>query len=122
MSFIHKAMNSLPGQFVIGGATVAGISYISNNLNNPLLAGIVASIPIGMPSTIFVEDNQLKSYTWNLLVMTSVLVLATLINYYLINHTKYTKYESVDISFSVWAGLGLIYYCVTKYMMRGISK
>ena len=122
MSLIHKAMNSLPGQFVIGGATVASISYISNHLNNPLLAGIVASIPIGMPSTIFVKDKQVMSYTWNLLVMTSVLVLATTLNYYLVNHTKYDKYEAAGLSFSLWAVLGLIYYVVAKSMMRGKSK
>ena len=119
MSFIHEAMNSLPGQFMIGGATVAGISFISNHLNNPLLAGIIASIPIGMPSTIFVKDSQVLSYTWNLLVMTSVLVLATTINYYLVNHAHYDKYESAGISFAIWAGLGAVYYFVAKAARHG---
>ena len=122
MSIIHEAMNSLPGQFCIGGATVAGISFISNHLNNPLLAGIVASIPIGMPSTIFVKNSQIMSYTWNLLVMTSVLVLATIVNYYLINHADYNKYESAGISFAIWAGLGAVYYFVAKSMRHGKTK
>jgi len=122
MSIIHEAMNSLPGQFAIGGATVAGISFISNHLNNPLLAGIVASIPIGMPSTIFVKNSQVHSYTWNLLVMTSVLVLATTVKYYLVNHTHYYKYESAGMSFGIWAGLGAVYYFVAKAAAGGKTK
>ena len=118
MALVKKFLNSLPGQFIIGGLTVAGISAFSNTLNNPLLAGIVASIPIGMPSTVFVKDNQVASYTWNLLVMTSVLVLATTINYYLVNHAGYDKYQSAGTSMAVWAGLGAIYYFITKSMKK----
>lgn len=114
MNTIQTILNSLIGQFFIGGITVASISALSNNLNNAILAGIVASIPIGMPSTIFVNDNQVKSYTWNLLVMTSVLVLATIVNYYLINHRKYNKYNAVLISLFIWAVLGAIYYIIKK--------
>ena len=112
---IQHVLNSLPVQFLIGGLTVAGISILSNQVGDPLLAGVVASIPIGMPSTIFVKDNQVKSYTWNLLVMTSVLVLATSVNYYLINHMELDKYKSAGISMAVWSGLGMIYYFVMKF-------
>ena len=118
MSLVKKFVNSLPGQFLIGGLTVAGISAFSNILNNPVLAGIVASIPIGMPSTVFVKDNQVASYTWNLLVMTSVLVLATSTNYYLVNHAGYNKYQSAVVSMAVWAGLGAICYFVEKSMKK----
>lgn len=118
MSLVKKFVNSLPGQFLIGGLTVAGISAFSNILNNPILAGIVASIPIGLPSTVFVKDNQVVSYTWNLLVMTSIVGLATLINYYLVNHAGYNKYQSVGASMAVWAVLGAICYFIEKSMKK----
>lgn len=113
---IEYFVNSLPGQFIIGGTTVASISALSNIVGDTLLAGIIASIPIGMPSTIFIKGKNVKSYTWNLLVMTSVLVLATISNYILINHMEYDKYYAVGISMSVWALLGVIYYFVDKYI------
>ena len=52
MSALQSFVNSLPGQFIIGGLTVSGITGFSNHLNNPALAGIIASVPIGMPSSV----------------------------------------------------------------------
>lgn len=113
-SVIQKFVNSLPGQFVIGGLTVAGITGFSNNLNNPALAGIIASVPIGMPSSVFVKDSQIAEYSWKLLVMMSVLFLATFANWFLITKMKMSKYESVAIAMSIWAGLGAVYYFIGK--------
>jgi len=116
MSVIKDFLQSLTGQFIIGGSTVAGISLFASRLNNPLLAGIIASVPIGMPSTVFVKNKEVQSYTWNLLVMTSVLFLATGANYYLANHTSFDKYQAAGTSFGIWAALGAIYYFVAKLL------
>ena len=113
MSSIQKFINSLPGQFIIGGLTVAGIAGFSNRLHNPLLAGIVASVPVGMPSSVFVSKDELASYTWNLLVMTTVLFLATFVNWYMIS-IGYDKYQSVGTSMFIWALLGTVYYFAMK--------
>jgi hypothetical protein len=113
-SAIETFVNSLPGQFVIGGLTVAGITGFSNHLNNPALAGIIASVPIGMPSSVFVKDSQIAEYSWKLLVMMSVLFLATFANWFLITHMKVSKYKSVAIAMSIWAGLGAVYYFIGK--------
>lgn len=110
MNAIKTFINSLPGQFIIGGLTVSGITGFSNKLNNPALAGIIASIPIGMPSSVFVNDSSIAEYSWKLLVMTTVLFLATFINWYLITQKNMSKYEAVAISMSTWASLGAIYY------------
>ena len=112
MSLVKTFINSLPGQFIIGGLTVAGIAGFSDRLNNPALAGIIASVPVGMPSSVFVKDEQLAEYSWKLLVMTTVLFLATFINWYLITQMKMSKYDSVGISMAVWAGLGALYYFI----------
>ena len=114
MEELNKFVDSLPGQFVIGGLTVAGISGFANQLHNPALAGIIASVPIGMPSSIFVSDKEIVEYSWKLLVMTSVLMCATFTNWYLLAHKKMSKYKSVPISMSVWAGLGAVYYFIGK--------
>ena len=46
--------------------------------------------------------------------MTSVLMCATFTNWYLLAHKKMSKYKSVPISMSVWAGLGAVYYFIGK--------
>uniref|UniRef100_A0A6C0CSB8 Uncharacterized protein n=1 Tax=viral metagenome TaxID=1070528 RepID=A0A6C0CSB8_9ZZZZ len=113
MSPIQTFINSLPGQFIIGGLTVSGIAGFSNHLHNPALAGIVASVPIGMPSSIFVSDSEIAEYSWKLLVMTTVLFLATFANWFFITKMKMSKYKSVGISMGIWAGIGAIYYIVS---------
>jgi len=116
MSLVHTFLNSLFGQFIIGGLTVAGITSFSNQLHNPLLAGIVASVPIGMPSAVFVNDKELPSYSWNLLIMTSGLYLATFVFWFMFNHLKFDKYQSVSVAMSIWAGFGVIYYFFMKWV------
>jgi hypothetical protein len=49
---LEKILNSLPGQFVLGGTTVSGISYLSNQMSS-LIGGIFGGIPIGLPSCVF---------------------------------------------------------------------
>jgi ABC-type Mn2+/Zn2+ transport system permease subunit len=101
-------------QFFIGGLTVAGISYFSNTLSDTVLAGVIASFPIGMPSTIFVKDQNVSGYTLNLLFMTSILFFVTFTNWFLINKMKYSKYVSVSISLAIWLISGLLYWHLNR--------
>lgn len=101
-------------QFFIGGLTVAGISYFSNTLSDTVLAGVLASVPIGMPSTIFVKDQNVSGYTLNLLFMTSILFFVTFTNWFLINKMKYSKYVSVSVSLSIWLLSGLLYWHINR--------
>lgn len=101
-SFLGMFLKSLPGQFLIGGLTVAGIAYFSNHLANAALAGVIAAIPVGMPSSVFVDDSKVEAYSYNLLIMTIPLFFTTFMNWFLISKMKYTKYKSVSISMGVF--------------------
>ena len=103
---VKTIIQSLPGQFIIGGLTVAAIAFTSNHINNPALAGLIAAIPIGMPSSIFVDNSKVEAYARNLTIMTLVLMCATLTNWLLIRNLKYNKYESVGISLMVFIIVG----------------
>lgn len=108
--FIH----SIPGQFIIGGLTVAGIAYFSNNATNPAIAGLIGALPIGMPSSVFVDDDKVESYAYNLMLMTIPLMLATISNWYLISKMKLSKYESVPVSFILFIIIGGIIVFTSK--------
>ena len=102
-------LNSFPGQFIIGGLTVGGIAYFSNELDNPAIAAVIAALPIGMPSSVFVNDNKVVKYSKNLLFMTFALIAATFQNWYMLSHVKVSKYESVPWSMATFVVLALIY-------------
>jgi len=112
---IKLLLNSTPGQFLLGGATVSTIAYFSNNLHPPntALAGLIAAMPIGMPSSVFVDNTQVAQYSWHLLIMSVVLLLSTFSNWYLISHMKLSKYSSVAISLALFWGIGLSYIYLT---------
>ena len=111
---VKTIIQSLPGQFIIGGLTVATIAFTANHINNPILAGLIAAIPIGMPSSIFVDNNKVEAYARNLTIMTLVLMVATLTNWLLIRNLKYNKYKSVSISLIMFIIIGSI----AAYMLQ----
>jgi hypothetical protein len=103
-NFIH----SLVGQFLIGGITVAGIAYFSNNLTNAALAGVIGALPVGMPSSVFVDDAKVESYAYNLLIMSVPLFIATFTNWYFISKMKLNKYKSVSFSMGIFFVIALL--------------
>ena len=111
---IGKILNSLPGQFVLGGSTVSGISYLSNQMS-PLIGGIFGGIPIGLPSCVFIDDNKVLSYLQNLSAMTLILSFVTILAYLLKKYKKYDKFLITKICMSIWSLLAIIYYCISRY-------
>ncbi len=108
-SEIGSMINSLPGQVIIGGLTVAGIAYASNNASSPMIAGILGALPIGMPSSVFVDDNKVTAYAFHLFIFSIPLILGTFLNWYLLEKEKLSKYESVAISLTVIVVLNSIF-------------
>ena len=108
MSALHAFINSAPGQFLIGGLTVAGIGFAGNNVSNKAIAALIAAMPIGMPSSIFIDDKSVEKYAYNLVIMTFVLLAASFTNWALLKYAKMNKYRSVLISLLVFWGLGLL--------------
>ena len=113
-SIIGKFIHSTPGQFIIGGLTVAGIAYFGNHAKNPAIAGLIGALPVGMPSSVFVDDAKVESHAYNLMLMSIPLILATILNWYLIAKMKFTKYKSVGISMLLFVMIGAIITFTTK--------
>lgn len=105
---LQKIINSIPGQFLIGGLTVSGIGYAGNHVSNKAIAALIAAMPIGMPSTVFIDDKSIEKYAYNLLIMTLVLLASSFSNWALIKYMKFDKYKSVLVSLGVFWGLGLL--------------
>lgn len=109
MVSIKKFINSIPGQFLIGGITLAGIYFFSNNVNNTAIAAVVAGVPIGLPSTIFVDNSKVSSYSTNLLFQTFLLLLVTFEFWFLFHKLNYNKFKGVGIAMLTWLILSCLY-------------
>ena len=108
-SLLKTFLGSFVGRFIIGGLTVGGIAFFSNNLKWAALAGVIAAMPIGMPSSIFVDDAEVVDYGYHLLIMSTILLLSTFTNWYFVSQLKYSKYKSVGISLAIFWVTGIIY-------------
>ena len=114
MSSLQSFLNSQTGQFVLGGTTVSGISYISNYMS-PLLGGIFGGIPIGLPSSVFIDDKKVLDYLQNLSAMTIILSIVTITAYLLKRYKNYNKYDVVKTSMGMWVLFAFIYYLLRLY-------
>jgi hypothetical protein len=96
-------MEEIIKQFVIGGVFVSGISYVGNFVN-PVLAGLLAGLPIGLPSTYFIlTSSKAKDYVSSLALTTILLTIVTCLFYYLFVHTGYlTKNIGIVVSMTIW--------------------
>jgi len=89
-------------EFMIGGTFVAVISGLGNYVD-PLLAGLIAGIPIGLPSTIFINGKlKSKEYVTNLTITSALLLAVTLLFYYIYIKKDIEKKKSIAIAMGIW--------------------
>ena len=96
--------------FLIAGATVAGISYVGN-LVNPKAAGIISGVPISIPSTLLIKgrDKQ-KQFIWAAFLMVCLLAIVTGLCAYLMVRMDMETTAAVIASFLTWVIGATIYY------------
>lgn len=96
-------MSEIIKQFIIGGTFVSGISYIGN-FADPVLAGLLAGLPIGLPSTYFIlNSTKAKAYVSSLALTTILLTMVTCLYYYLYVHAGYlSKNMGIAFSMAIW--------------------
>lgn len=106
-----KLFHTLIYRFIIGGIILSGSTYLANR-SNPLLAGILVTIPLELVSLFFIKEHKLYSYARSILIMSIATVIPVL--YYNIIHPLRLMPYKIEIisSFLVWllVGISLFYY------------
>ena len=106
-----KLFSTLVYRFIIGGIILSGSTYLANH-SNPLLAGILVTIPLELVSLFFIKESKLYSYARSILIMSIATVIPVL--FYNIIHPLHIFPCTFEIicSFFVWlmVGIGLFYY------------
>ena len=105
--------------FVVAGATVSAISYIGNNMN-PLVGGIVSSIPNSLPSLLLIHkhSDQLK-FAESASLMLVLLTVCTILCFVAMKHWKMSGPVSVGLGMGLWAVGAVVYYMVLRKHERG---
>ena len=100
-------------QFLIGGSFVAGISIISNYFD-PIFGGLLAGIPIGLPTIYFIKKVNAHAYITNLSMTTILLCVTTILYYYLFVHIKWEKNTAIIPTMTFWFSAIIIIYLIEK--------
>ena len=78
-------------RFIIGGTILSGATWLAN-YSNPLLAGILITIPLELVSLFFVMEHRLRSYAFSILVM-SIATVIPVLYYYIIMPYNFFDYR-----------------------------
>ena len=105
----EELVNSLVGKFIVGGTFVSGIAFIAKHFST-LMAAIFAGVPIGLPSSLFIDEKHVLEYLENLTLMTLILFIVTLFAYLFKKYTNSDKYKTIKTTVVVWVALSFIYY------------
>ena len=104
-------------QFAIGGTMVASISLVGNFVD-PILAGLLAGIPVGLPTIYFIQKSQALPYIKNLSMTTFLLMFVTLLYFYLYAKVKMDKNYAIIPTMSLWIVAVLVIYFIQKKLSK----
>jgi len=104
-------MTNLLYPFFIGGSVFAGVSYLANIIQDPILASIIGSLPMGLLSSYVVRSRPfLKKFSQGVL---KVLVITFVCVCFLIALLKYTalgRILAISLSILLWVVLQFLRY------------
>ena len=104
-------------QFAIGGTMVASISLVGNFVD-PILAGLLAGIPVGLPTIYFIQNSQALPYIKNLSITTFLLLFVTLLYYFLFTKIKMDKNYTIIPTMGIWFLAVFVIYFIQKRLMK----
>ena len=101
--------NTLLCRFLVGGTILSGATWLAN-YSNPLLAGILITIPLELVSLFFVMEKRLQSYAFSILVMSIATVIPVLFYYLILPYNILKHPYDICSSFIVWLIVGIVLY------------
>ena len=96
-------------RFIVGGTILAGSTWLANN-SNPLLAGILITIPLELVSLFFVRKNNLQGYANSILIMSIATVVPVLYYNIIYSYSLFSYPFDIISSFIIWIIVGIILF------------
>lgn len=96
-------MNKFPiKEFLIGGILYSAIKYTSDNVSDIRISSAIAAFPIGLLSSILINDKSIKKYTKSYMINVFFMLITAFLFYLLSNYTSINRYLALIISFLCW--------------------
>ena len=106
---MNKIYYELFERFIIVGIILSGATYLAN-YSNPLLAGILVTVPLELVSLFFVKEHKLYSYSRSILIMSIATVIPVLYYYLIYPLDAMATHTEILTSFLVWFLVGILLY------------
>jgi len=94
---------------LIAGLVIGTALYLADN-SHPALAGLVATIPLALPTMILLEEHQVKDYSFSLALGVASYVCAAFLFYHLYAKEKWNRWKALLTSMILWITLALLAY------------
>ena len=88
-------------RFLIGGSILSASTVLAN-MSNPLLAGIIVTVPLELVSLFFVFGKQRDDYALCILIMSIATVIPVLYYFLIKGKTTMSPRMEVISSFGIW--------------------
>jgi len=102
-------------RFMVGGVILSGSTYLAN-FCNPLLAGILVTIPLELVSLFYIKEDKLYAYARSILIM-SIATVIPVLYFNIIHPFRLMSYnDEIISSFLIWLiiGISLFYFMPQK--------
>lgn len=100
-----------PVRAAIIAAFIVGVATYFAETSRPELAGILATIPVALPTIWLLSDDvPLKDYMWSFTLGISAYLLAAVLYYYLVAFHSVSRKRGLVIAMGIWLILVLLVY------------
>lgn len=91
-----------------GGALVSGINYISNHLNDPAMATIIAAAPIGILSVFFLQSGAItECYVRNYISTAFIHTIAATVLYCMLIYNTHNNNTQINTKHALYSALAI---------------
>ena len=97
--------------FLIGGSIFATVSYLANILNDPILASIIGTLPMGLMSSYVIDSRPfLTKFANNVLQVLVITFVCVCVLIMTLEKTNLEKTKAITFTIILWFILQCIRY------------
>lgn len=94
------------------GAITTGFALYFADSAHPAVAGVLATIPIALPSVIFMQEGQVQDFIFSVGIGVFSYVLALGLFYHLYIVKSWSIFNAMVTAMSVWIVMAILTYCL----------
>tara|TARA_Y100000992_G_C21055877_1_gene391792 strand:+ start:229 stop:552 length:324 start_codon:yes stop_codon:yes gene_type:complete len=90
-------------EFLIGGVLFSAIKYSTDNIQDIRVSSMIAAFPVGLLSSLLINNKKIKGYSKSYMVSISILFLTSIAFYLLHYYTGLNRYINLLLAIFIWS-------------------